>query len=96
MGIVNGITEVMEALENLTAAMDGLTLKPDKRAELADLVENAKAIDTDKYTDETVKVFRESLSIAEDVLQTKKRRSRSQRSAGTPCKRRSLRRYSIC
>ena len=31
-------------------------------------MENAKAIDTDKYTDETVKVFKESLSIAEDVL----------------------------
>ena len=60
-------TDVTDALKNLTDAMDNLTLKPDK-SELADLVEKAKAIDTDKYTDETVKGFRESLSIAEDVL----------------------------
>lgn len=68
---VNGNTqadekEVADACENMRIAMGGLMPKPDK-SELKNVIDRALQTDTEKYTEQTVKVFTDSLAAAKQI-----------------------------
>ena len=59
--------DVEQAAEDLLNAIDAQRYKADKE-ELKNLVESLKSLDLTKYTEETVKVFKDALAQAEGIL----------------------------
>ncbi len=59
-------SQILDAKQQLKDAIDGLTLKADKKA-LENIISKANDMSTDVYTEKTVKVFNEALKEAKNV-----------------------------
>ncbi|RGO09789.1 discoidin domain-containing protein [Coprobacillus cateniformis] len=59
-------SQIIDAKQQLKDAIDGLTLKADKKA-LENIIKKANDISTDVYTEKTVKVLNEALKDAKNV-----------------------------
>ena len=58
--------QILDAKQQLKDAIDGLTLKADKKS-LENIMKKANDISTDVYTDKTVKIFNEALKEAKNI-----------------------------